>query len=352
MTYYEINAAALRHNILHLRRLAGVPIWAVLKYDGYGVGLLTLAHTLRQCGVRHFAVCGMREAMALRSAGYTEDILLLSPQTAESDLEAGLANDIIFSVGDEAFARCLAQTAQRMGRNARVHIAVDTGMGRFGFLPAEADAIRRLYGLHGLRPEGIYSHFSSAWSNEGCTQKQLDSFQRVLRQLRHGGIDYGTAHMANSAAFFRCPGAMLDAVRLGSAVVGRVGGVSPEKTGLQNVGTLVTDVCAVKTLKRGDRVGYDGELRLRRDAELAILSAGSWQGIPRLTARQRLLRAYPRATIGGKPLPIVSTSSASHAMVDVTGQNVQVGDLVRIDVNPLFLNPGVEKRVVCAASAP
>ena len=300
MTYYEINAAALRHNILHLRRLAGVPIWAVLKYDGYGVGLLTLAHTLRQCGVRHFAVCGMREAMALRSAGYTEDILLLSPQTAESDLEAGLANDIIFSVGDEAFARCLAQTAQRMGRNARAHIA----------------------------------------------------FQRVLRQLRHGGIDYGTAHMANSAAFFRCPGAMLDAVRLGSAVVGRVGGVSPEKTGLQNVGTLVTDVCAVKTLKRGDRVGYDGELRLRRDAELAILSAGSWQGIPRLTARQRLLRAYPRATIGGKPLPIVSTSSASHAMVDVTGQNVQVGDLVRIDVNPLFLNPGVEKRVVCAASAP
>lgn len=346
MTYYEINAQALRHNILYLGQLTQVPIWAVLKYDGYGVGLLTLAHTLHSYGISRFAVCHMREAMALRSAGFTEDILLLSPQTDDKALRDGLENSVIFSVGDWAYANHLAQMAKQQGKEARVHIALDTGMGRFGFLPDEYEQIRSLYRQDVLKVEGIYSHFSSAWSDDSTTRRELQRFQQVLQQLRQEGIDCGTAHMANSSAFFRCRSARLDAVRLGSAIVGRIGGVSAEESGLQNVGTLVTDVCAVRTLQRGERVGYDGELRLRRDTTLAVLSAGYWHGMPQLTVRGRLLRRYPTVTIGGRQAPIVSTSSASHAIVDVTGLHVTVGAEARIAVNPLHLNPTLEKRVV------
>ena len=345
MTFYEINLDALYHNITMLREKSSVPIWGVLKYDGYGVGLLNLARALVKCGVDRFAVSTMEEALSLRKAHFQQDILLLGPQTDDRSICLGLENGVIFSVPEEAYLMRLSRLAGRMHRTARAHLAVDTGLGRFGYLPGMTAAIRRAYSVENVHVEGIYTHFASGW-DEKKTAAQLRLFRTVLKSLELAGVDRGMAHAAGSAAFFRCPAAHLDAVRLGSALVGRPAGVSASAVGLKNVGTLVTNVAQVRTLPKGWGVGYGGEARLHRTRTVAILNAGFWQGVPVRSFRQKVLHRYPTAEIMGLSVPIISSHGAGHAVCDVTGLDVCPGDEARIEINPLYLSPIVEKSLI------
>lgn len=345
MTVYEIREADILHNIALAQRRAGVPVWGVVKYDGYGVGLTEMAGLLRRQGVTRLAVSGAEEAHALRRAGFqAEDILLLSPQGTLREMRMALSDGAIFSVGSEDYARTLAALARELGCTARAHIAVDTGMGRFGFLPDDYAAIAGLYRRRDtLCVEGVYSHFAAACSDRQSTKRQFARFTALLERLRADGIDRGMAHIANSPGLFRYSGMALDAVRIGSALVGRVAGTSPAQTGLRPVGTLVTTVCAVRALPKGSRVGYHGEATLRRDGAIAILAAGRRQGAPCVSRRDRLLRRFPTAQIGGQTVRLIATQSESHAIADVTGLQVVTGGCARIDVNPLRVDGGVRR---------
>ncbi len=349
MVYYEIKTDDIKSNIKTVQQTAGVPVWGVLKYDGYGIGLLELARLLREEGVSRFAVSDCVSLVRLRDAGFTtEDVLLLSPQPTEEEIETVIDRRGIFSVGSLEYAERINEAAKRKKVCAYAHGAVDTGMGRFGFLPGNIGGIKKLYtDFECIKVTGIFSHLSSAFSQKTAAAKgQLESFRRVLGQLEQAEIDRGMAHIANSPALFRFPEMRLDAVRAGSALVGRVSGVNADSAGLKRVGCLVATIAEIKDYPKGSSIGYGGGFKVKNPFRGAILSAGQWAGIPSRGIRQTLTGKYPTAYVDGREAPIICASGEGHSVVDVTGLDVHAGDPVRIDINPLHLNSTVTKRYI------
>ncbi len=164
MIYYEVDAGCIRKNIEVIKKRAGVPVWAVIKYDGYGVGLISMAEIVRSCGVLHFAVSEVEDLVKLREAGFTDaEILVLSPHPGK-DVETVLQNRGIFSIGDIAFAEEINHAAHSLGMTAKAHVKIDTGLARFGFFPNDYDKIRSVYtDFEHIDVLGICSHFSSAF---------------------------------------------------------------------------------------------------------------------------------------------------------------------------------------------
>lgn len=349
MVYYEIKTDDIKSNIKTVLQTAGVPVWGVLKYDGYGIGLIELARLLREEGVSRFAVSDCVSLTRLRGEGFeAEDILLLSPQPTEEEIETVIDSRGIFSVGSLEYAERINKAAEKRNVCAYAHAAVDTGMGRFGFFPGNIDGIKKLYtDFENIKVTGIFSHLSSAFSDKTEAAKgQLERFCHVLRQLENAGIDRGMAHIANSPALFRFPEMRLDAVRAGSALVGRVSGVNAGSVGLKRVGCLVATAAEIKDYPKGYNIGYGNGFKVKRPFRGAILSAGQWAGIPARGIRQTLTGKYPIAYAGGREAPIICASGEGHSVVDVTGLDVHVGDPVRIDINPLHLNSTVIKRFI------
>ena len=225
----------------------------------------------------------------------------------------------------------------------RLHIAVDTGLGRFGFLPSEYGKILSVYRNPALSVEGIYTHFACASGSRRRTKKQFRLFASLLSSLSADGIARGMAHAAASTALFRYEDMRLDAVRTGSALTGRAGSLPPSETGLVRAGTLIADVCDVRSLPRGSRLGYGGEARLHRPSEIAVLSCGRQAGLlpPPLLARLR--GRYGTVRIDGRPFPVLSSRSAGYLLADVTGAGIRPGALVRADVNPLFVDGRIRR---------
>lgn len=342
---YQIRMEDLAHNIFRVRKQAAVPVWGVIKLDGYGMGLLFLARVLESCGVSRFAVSTVEELVRLRKAGFVrQDVLMLSPPATGEELEQILNQRGIFSVGSLELARQIQGLAQHRGRRARVHIKVDTGMGRFGFLPEEYESIRSLYAMPELSVEGIYSHFSCASIDPAFTRLQAARFSKILDRLAEDGISRGMAHLCNSPALFRYPELCLDAVRCGSALVGRVAGLSPAESGLRPVGRLAVPVAAVKTLPRGYHAGYGKRFVLSKVTQAAILPAGRWDGLPAIGLRGQLQKSRrPRAQLCGQSCPFLSSPGEGSTILDVSGLAVHPGDIAYLDLSPLRVNPTLRK---------
>ena len=348
MIYYEVDSACIRKNVEVIRKRAGVPVWAVIKYDGYGVGLCTLADILRSCGIENFAVSEVEDLVKLRNAGFErENVLVLSPHPGR-DVETVLKHRGIFTIGDTGFASEIEKNAEALGVRACAHIKVDTGLSRFGFYPGEYEKIKSVYTDYPhIEVGGIYSHFSSAFSEKPeATLQQLEKFKSVLAKLESDGIDRKTAHIANSPGLFRFDGTSLDAVRVGSALLGRVTGSSPDKTGLSRTGRLVTTVCQLKTLPKGAVFGYGGTFKVKRETCAAIVAGGPWSGVLSPRFRQILLGRYNTAQFGEKRLNIIGSDGDGQTVLDATGVDIHPGDTVYIDINPLELNPAIKKVIL------
>lgn len=349
MVYYEISIEDIRNNVKTVMKTAGVPLWGVLKYDGYGIGTLNMAEILRAEGVTRFAVSDTKSLVALRKAGFTaEEILLLCPQPTDDEISAVIDNRGIFSVGTLEYAGRINAAAKIKGVTAQAHAAVDTGMGRFGFFPENYGDIKKLYtDFENIKVTGIFSHLSSAFLEK--TDKALSQFavfSDVLENLAKDGIDRGMAHLANSPGLFKFPEMRLDAVRAGSALVGRVSGVNAKENGLLRVGCLVVTVAEVKEYPKGSNIGYGSGFKVKKPFKGAVLSAGEWAGVPKRGIRQRLTGKYPTAVVNGKTVPVLCSSGEGHSVIDITGLDVSAGDIVRIDINPLSLNSTVEKHYI------
>ena len=207
-----------------LEKAKGKIIWGVVKGDGYGLGLAYLAQKLNSCGITHFAVTSLPEARGVRDAGLTENpVLMLRGATDPQEAEELLRLDVICSVGSREDAEVLEAAAERLGVTARAHVEIDTGMGRYGFLPAELPWILPLYrGEYAhIRVTGTYTHFHTA-GHPKVTAHQFERFQQVLRFLQFMDCDPGMIHCCNSLAFWKYPQYHMDAVRLGSVFLGRV----------------------------------------------------------------------------------------------------------------------------------
>ncbi len=353
MTTYIVSRDILAENVRKLQKRAGsVPIWAVIKGDGYGLGALPLAEALRENGIDRFCVTEVREAELLRQNGFeNETILMLRETVQREELGRLLDAHVILTVGSTATAKCVNDIAATRADMAEVHLKIDTGMGRFGFLPEQTDEIIDLYRtMRCLTFGGIYTHFNCAFSDEVLTRREFAEFRGVIDRLHAAGLETGIVHCCNSAAFLRFPEMHCDAVRLGSALLGRM----PFKTELQPVGYVQTQIEILRTLPTGHTTGYGALWRAKRDTPVAILPVGWYHGFnvsckpdmsraadclrSGLSAFKQLLhRRRVTVEINGKRCPVVGAIGMLHVAVDVSGVPCKLGDPAVMQINPLHV---------------
>lgn len=349
--YMQIDTAALARNAKTCAEAVQVPVIAVIKFDGYGVGLEAAARAWQSAGVTTFAVSESWEALALRQAGFTEDILLLAPVSDKEILKKLLDNGVILTVSDVNNARFYLDNAD--GQKLRVHVKVDTGMGRFGFRWDDA-ALVEVYKLEGLQCEGIFSHFGKSFEKKyDLTGKQLARFLLAVKAVEDAGCKPGIRHIANSCAALRFPQTRLDAVRIGSALVGSL--LYPAPVKLESVHSFRAQVVAVKQLKKGDTLGYASVCKAKKDTKAIVVAIGFEHGYAMTGAPDpfplkdflsyiyhlwQRWRNPPAVTYGGKTLPLIGRVGSQYTLFEAGDLNVQPGEFVTARMNLLQCTTG------------
>ena len=328
-TWAEIDLGRLARNYHALRGLTppGCKFLGVVKANAYGHGAVPVARKLEELGADYLAVACLDEALELRNAGIKLPILILGVTPAEY-AEVLLEHDITQAVGDLELAQALSAAGVAAGRKAKVHIKVDTGMSRLGFLwsqGAEED-IRRVYGLPGLECEGIFTHFANADGDETYTMEQFTRFLVLLGHLEREGVTFPIRHCAASAAVLNYPCTHLDMVRPGIALYGHYPAAGMEYTcPLEPVMALKTRVAAVRSLAGGTPVSYGCTHVLKRDSRLAVLPVGYADGFFRLFSN------WMEVEIRGQKAPLVGRVCMDMCMADVTDlPEVKAGDVVTL----------------------
>ena len=354
MKAYIVNREALDHNIRILqKKAADTIIWGVVKGDGYGLGCTKLASILASHGINYFAVTQIEEAERLRLSGLdTAEILMMDCTCDRTQIQRLLNLKVIMTVGTEADAQQINICAHERGIKARVHVKVDTGMGRYGFLPSEVDKISEVYCKYpNLDVTGIYTHFNDS-SVPQPTEKQYKQFKAVLEKLQDRDIEVGMVHCCNSTAFWKYPHMHCDAVRIGSGILGRL--TTSEHTGLEKLGYCRTQVQEVRTLPAGHPVGYGAGFITKRPTQIAVLPVGYingfavdrgydlWRPKDCIRGILRYVKAlFQRKAlyvqVGGKTCRVLGHVGMVNMVVDVTGMHCKPGDDARVEINPLVM---------------
>ncbi len=324
----EVDLDALGDNLRAVRAAAGpsVAVLLVVKADAYGHGALAVALHAESLGLADFGVGTAEEALELRRGGVTGRILLLGTIVDDEAPEC-LAHGI--ELGVHAGDRCqqLDELGARTGCRARVHLNVDTGMGRLGVLPERAlELLARIHRAEHLELAGTMTHLAATSDGRSSSARaQLRVFQALLDAAREAGLDTGWVHVGNSAAL--CSGSVpaFDAVRPGIAAYGMLPRTVATKVVLRPVLSLRSQVIFFKDLGVGATVGYDGTWTAGRPSRIATLPLGYNDGVPwRLGNCGEVLLRGARA-------PIVGRVSMDYTTVDVTDlPGVAVGDVATL----------------------
>jgi len=335
----EIDLDALRHNFAYIRQAVGGPVCAVVKADAYGHGDVATAKTIQQAGVAGFAVSSLGEGHHLRHHGITIPILILG--YADPAHAATLAeDDIATACFSTEYAQALSAAAVQAGVRVKVHIKIDTGMGRIGFAVRSGfeETIREveaLYALPGLAICGIFQHFAVADSDApddlAYTEEQYDLFTRVVDRLQADGYATGTVHCANSAAQLRHPEWRRDMTRAGIILYGLDPSPEVHFDGLRPTMTLKSVVTFVKDLLPGESVSYGRTYTANTPRKVATVCVGYADGYPRALSGSN---GNPNAgvmSIRGKPAPIIGRVCMDQTLVDVTDiPDVKMNDEVTV----------------------
>jgi alanine racemase len=324
-----IDLQAMRHNFRQMRQVCGprVKIMAVVKADAYGHGLVPSARALVAEGVDYFGVAYLAEGICLRRAGIATPILLLMG-IMPAEAAAAVAGDLEIALFRRDIAASLAAQARQQNKKARVHLKIDTGMGRLGLLPGEVrDFLDYLAGLPELEVAGLISHFAeSDVSDQSFTVKQLRDFDELLQQVRAWGWSAPASHIANSAAILHVHHSHLDMVRAGITLYGSPSSQEmPAPVQLQPVMSLRTHVLQLKELPAGAGISYSRTFVAPGPIRLAVLPIGYCNGYSRLFSNQGW------ALIKGRRAPIRGRVCMNLTMVDVTDiPGVSEGDTVTL----------------------
>ena len=349
MRTYVVEKEAVLHNIDYLLKKADkVPVWAVLKGNGYGLGLLPMAELCWQRGVRRFAVTELDDAQVLRETYPDAQILLMRPLMEQMQLCRLLELDVIATVSTPENAAALNGVASQMDLVAEVHVKIDTGMGRYGFVPAQLDRILDVYRYHDhLAVSGIYTHFHTAFGKSKITYRQADQFMAVVRAIEAAGIEPGIPHCCNSHAFLRFSDLHMGGVRLGSALLGRV----RAKSGLRKVGICESRIEELRWFEPGQTAGYGAGWRAKKPTKVAVIPVGWYHGFAcehgnDLFRVRDCIRTILGAVknmifgkkiyvnIGGKKCPVLGHVGMLHTVCDVTKVNCSLGDKVTLEIGP------------------
>jgi alanine racemase len=325
-TRAEIDLAAIAANVKVACELAGATtaVMAVVKADAYGHGAVPVAWAALGAGATWLGVAVPEEGAALRAAGLQARILVLGP-IAPEQAALVVAQDLDQCVSDPGQAETLSREAALRGRVQRLHLKVDTGMGRVGLPPRAAGAAaERIAAFPAVRLVGLMTHFAEADADDPeFTREQLARFEAVSRDLRAAGIAIPLRHAANSAGLIRHPDARLDLVRPGIMLYGCQPCATrrPGDPALSPALRLRTAISQLADLAAGTSVSYGRTFVAPRDMRIATLPIGYADGL------SRLLSGRGQALILGRRVPILGRVCMDMTMVDVTHlPGVRVGD--------------------------
>ncbi len=324
-TFARVNLQAILENFHALRACLreGVRTMAVIKADGYGHGSVQVAKLL-ETEADYFAVAEMNEAIILRDAGIQKPILVLS-YTSPYQYPLLLEKDIAATLFNKEEAEALSRLAVEKGVRAKVHIAVDTGMGRIGFAPNEesADIVKEISALPGLFSEGLFSHYACADTRDtGDADGQTALFDRFIALLEARDVHIPIKHIANSAASMAFS-KHYDMCRFGIALYGLYPSeeMDTEKVKLRPAMEVVSHVVHVKTVPEGFKIGYGHIYTAPAPRKIATVSIGYADGFC------RCLTGIGYVLIRGKKAPVVGKVCMDQIMVDITDiDGVLVGD--------------------------
>jgi len=324
-----VDLGAIAHNLRMIRRSVErrVKILGVVKSDAYGHGLVEVARVLAKEGVDMLGVGDVWEGSALRAAGITKPILVLSV-IPEALIPKAVDSELILTVASLGFAEQAASVASSKGRLVKVHCTIDTGMGRIGFQPdSAADQIAAIMRYSNLDIEGISTHFPRAGAErDQFTVSQIKVFKSIVKQLGDRGVPFELTHASNSAGLLNYPAAAFDMVRPGILLYG----VAPTaalrgKLDLRPAMRFETMVLFVKSVPGGTPLSYDHTYATASATVIATLPVGYAHGF------DLLLSNAAEVIVNGHRAPVVGRVCMDQTLVDVGGiPGVAVGDKVTL----------------------
>ncbi|NLK94805.1 MAG: alanine racemase [Clostridiales bacterium] len=328
--WVEVDLDALEYNVKNIKNLINnKDMIAVVKADAYGHGALDIIPTLIKNGVNRLAVAVIAEAIEFRKKNINIPIMILGSTPLEYSEEL-INYDIEQTVFNLEYAEELSKIAVKMGKRAKVHIALDTGMGRIGFLQNEKsiNEVEKICRLKGIEVIGIFTHFATAdEENKEYSNYQFNKFTSFIKELERRGIHIPIKHCSNSGAIMDLPETYLDAVRAGIILYGYYPSneVNKEVLDLKPVLSLKAKISHVKELDKDMYISYGRTFKTEKKSVIATIPIGYADGY------SRLLSGKVKVIVNGKLANVVGRICMDQCMVDVTDVgNVKVSDEVTL----------------------
>ena len=369
MNTLVINKNDLRHNIEQIKEFAKksgkddngneLKIIAVVKGNAYGLGLVEYTKFLIDNGISFFFFLTVDEALKLRKAGIKQDILMLSSTAIKEDVIQLVNNEIIITIGSKEDIEVAEEVANEENKKIRAHLKIDTGFGRYGFIYNNPEKIvEALKTIKNIKIEGTFSHFSISFYDEKYTKLQFQRFIDTVGILQENKIKTGILHICNSSAFLKYPDMHLNAVRVGSAFLGRLS--FKNSLGLKKIAYLESKVSEIKELPSKFNIGYSNTFETKTETKVAIIPCGYMDGI-NMTNNRDMFRMIDKLRyivrdvkdffkkqnisiiINNRKCNILGRVGTYHLTCDITGKDIKIGDKVQINVNPKFVNPEVRR---------
>ena len=370
MNRLEVSKKDLKYNIEKIFEKANeygklddktsTQIIGVVKINAYGLGLVPFSKFLLKNGVDYLAVASPEEAFELRRNNIDCKVLLMTPVIEKSDLIELIKKDIILTVGSNYELEQIDKVYDELNvKKVNIHIKIDTGFSRYGFLYDELELVENVFNDNKIQVQGMFTHFSKTLDEE-WTNVQFDRFISVVEYLKRNGYDPGLLHCCNSVAFFKYPNMHLNAVRIGSAWLGRL---PCDLGGLKKIGVLKSRILEIRTVPSGSNVSYTNKYTTKRQTDLATIPLGYMNGLNVTRERDTFsvgdnFRAGCRelknlfnterlkVNINGQDCNIVGRLGTLHAIIDVTDIDCKVGDDVILNVNPVYVDEKIKREYV------
>jgi len=327
----EINLDHLIHNISEIRKIVGedTKIAAVVKANGYGHGALQVTETLLENGADFIAVSSINEAVEIRKR-FKRAYTLVLGYTIGEKIENAIRNGVIMTIFSYDQALECSKVAESIGIGVSIHIKIDTGMNRLGFLPNQksVDEIIKISKLPNIKVNGIFSHFACADDEDkSFSHNQYKKYDTMVKEIEKQGLNIPMRHIANSAATLDLPEYHLDMVRPGICLYG----LYPSKTSGKNVVSLKpvmslkTRISNIKVIEEAGGVSYGQNHLVKKGDKIATIPIGYADGYTRLLSNKG------QVLIKGNRYNIIGNICMDQCMVDITGStDILVGDEVTI----------------------
>ncbi len=325
-TFLEIDTQAIKYNLESIQKHVGkgVALFPVIKADAYGTGVESTQDALVQAGIETVVVAIVDEAVELKNRGFTQDIIILNGLSPANTSELCCVVDLglIPAVSVLEVAEKLNEIAHALGKVQRIHVELETGMGRTGVKKEDMlDFVKKISALSNIEIEGMFSHFSSADSSPEYTARQLKIFKEVKDELSANGYEFKYYHLAASSGIIAYPEAYFNAVRPGIILKGYYPSEDMRSMlSLKPATKLKSEIVYIKDVEPGTAISYSRTYVTDKPSRIATIPMGYADGLRReLSNRGRVL-------VNGQYAPIVGSICMDNFMIDITGIDANLGD--------------------------